>query len=122
MIEDIDTSAGRPDHVHAGRYGESLHYDLAKFLTTLSLITVGGILSLTEAAAEGVYRPSWLLLVLASVALGGVLSFGVAFSLADARSANREPSRWLPLALQGATTLFGLGTGGFVWMWWSALT
>ena len=121
MIEDMDTSAERRDHAPDGRSGESLHYDLAKFLTTLSLITVGGILSLTEAAPEGVYRPTWLLLVLASVALGGVLSFGVAFSLADARATNRKPSRWLPPALQGATSLFGLGTGGFVWMWWSAL-
>ena len=69
MIEDMDTSAERRDHAPDGRSGESLHYDLAKFLTTLSLITVGGILSLTEAAPEGVYRPTWLLLVLASVAL-----------------------------------------------------
>lgn len=122
MIEDIETRVQPRDHAPEGHYGETLLYDLAKFLTTLSLLAIGGILSLTEAASEGAYPPTLLLLVLASVGLGGVLSFGVAFSLADARSDHREPSRRLRLALQGATSLFGLGTGGFVWMWWSALT
>jgi hypothetical protein len=122
MIEDIDTRVERHDHVPDGHYGESLLYDLSKFLTTLSLLAVGGILSLTEVAADGAYRPIWLLLVLASVSLGGVLSFGVAFSLADARSTRREPSWLLRTVLHSATTLFGIGTGGFVWMWWNALT
>jgi hypothetical protein len=121
MIEDIDTRVEPRDHAPDGHYGETLLYDLAKFLTTLSLLAMGGILSLTEAAPEGVYRPTWLLLALGAVALGAALSFGVAYSLADARSRHREPSRRLPLALQAATSLLGLGTGGFVWMWWSAL-
>ena len=121
MIEDIDTRVEPRDHAPDRHYGETLLYDLAKFLTMLALLTLGGILSLTEVAPEGAYRPTWLLLALGGVALAGVLSFGVAFSLADARSGHREPSRRLALALHGATAFLGLGTGGFVWMWWNAL-
>ena len=102
--------------------GEALLYDLAKFLTTLSLLATGGVLTLAQTAPKGVYRPLFLLLALGAIAFAGVLAFGVAFSIAEVRWKGREPSQRLSQLLQGATSLFGLGTGGFVWMWWNSLS
>jgi hypothetical protein len=62
-----------------------------------------------------------MLLALGALAFAGVLAFGVAFSQAEVRWSGREPSRRLSLLIQAATSLLGLGTGGFVWMWWNTL-
>jgi len=122
MIEHIESHV-EPHHQNplAEHHGESLLYDLAKFLTMLALLATGGVLTLTETAPKGAYGPTWLLLVLGAIAFAGVLAFSVAFSLADARVRGREPSRRLTWLIKAATTLFGLGTGGFVWMWWNTL-
>ena len=53
MTEEIESRVDPRDHAPAQHYGETLLYDLAKFLTTLSLLAIGGILSLTQAAARG---------------------------------------------------------------------
>ena len=121
MNEEIESRVDPRDHAPAQHYGETLLYDLAKFLTTLSLLAIGGILSLTQAAARGLYQPNFVLLVLGAIALAGVMAFGTAFSLAEARAKHRDPHARLSLLLQAATSLLGLGTGGFVWMWWTTL-
>jgi hypothetical protein len=123
MTEEIESRVDPRDHAPAQHYGETLLYDLAKFLTTLSLLAIGGILTLTltQAAAKGLYQPNFVLLVLGAIALAGVMAFGTAFSLAEARSKQRDPHGHLSLLLQAATSLLGLGTGGFVWMWWTTL-
>jgi hypothetical protein len=122
MIEEIETQI-EPRHLAPqGHYGETLIYDLAKFLTTLALLATGGVLTLAETAPKGVYRPIFLLLALGAIAFAGVLAFAVAYSLAEVRWRGGEPSRRLPLLIQASTSLLGLGTGGFVWMWWNALT
>jgi hypothetical protein len=122
MIEETESHI-EPRHVAPEKhYGETMLYDLAKFLTTLALLATGGVLTLTQTAPKGVYPPIFLLLALSAIAAAGVLAFAVAFSLADIRWSGREPSRRLSLLLQAATSLLGLGTGGFVWMWWNTLT
>ncbi len=121
MIEETESHV-EPRHFAPERhYGETMLYDLAKFLTTLALLATGGVLTLTQTSPRGVYQPIFLLLALSAIAFAGVLAFAVAFSLADVRWSGREPSRRLSLLMQVATTLFGLGTGGFVWMWWNTL-
>ena len=122
MIEDTESHIEPRRLVPEGHYGESLIYDLAKFVTTLALLATGGVLTLAQTAPKGVYRPIFLLLALAAIALAGVLAFAAAFSLAEVRWRGGEPSRRLSLLIQAATSLLGLGTGGFVWMWWSTLS
>ncbi len=80
-----------------GHYGETLLYDLAKFLTTLALLATGGVLTLAQTARKGVYAPIFLLLALGAIAFAGILAFAVAFSLAEARWRGREPSPRLSL-------------------------
>jgi hypothetical protein len=121
MIEETESHI-EPRHVAPEKqYGETMLYDIAKFVTTLALLAIGGVLTLTQTAPKGVYQPIYLLLVLSAIALAAVLAFAVAFSLADVRWSGREPSRRLSLLIQAATSLLGLGTGGFVWMWWNTL-
>jgi hypothetical protein len=122
MIEESESQIEPRHFVPDRHYGETLLYDLAKFLTTLALLATGGVLTLTETAPKGIYRPIFLLLALGAIAFSGVLAFAVAFSLAEVRWSGREPSRRLSLLIQAATSLLGLGTGGFVWMWWNTLT
>ena len=122
MIEETESHIEPRHIVPESHYGETLIYDLAKFLTTLALLATGGVLTLTQTAPKGVYPPIFLLLALGAIAFAGVLAFGVAVSLAEVRWRGREPSRRLSLLIQAATSLLGLGTGGFVWMWWNTLT
>src|SRR5437764_13427582 len=122
MIEETESHIEPRHLVPEKHYGETLLYDLAKFLTTLALLATGGVLTLTQTAPKGVFPPIFLLLVLGAIAFAGVLAFAVAFSLAEVRWSGREPSRRLSLLIQAATSLHGLGTGGFVWMWWDSLT
>lgn len=122
MIEENESHI-EPRHLVPGsHYGETLIYDLAKFLTTLALLATGGVLTLTQTAPKGVYPPIGLLLSLGAISFAGVLAFAVASSLAEVRWRGREPSRRLSLLIQASTSLLGLGTGGFVWMWWNTLT
>ena len=122
MIEETETRAAPRHPVPERHHGETLIYDLAKFLTTLSLLSTGGVLTLTQTAPKGAYPPIFLLLALAAVVFSGVLAFAVTFSLAEARWKGREPSPHLSHLIHAATSLLGLGTGGFVWMWWTTLT
>jgi hypothetical protein len=122
VIEETESHIEPRHLMPEGHYGETLIYDLAKFLTTLALLATGGVLTLTQTAPKGVYAPIFLLLALGAIASAGALAFGVAFSLAEVRWSGREPSRRLSILIQAATSLLGLGTGGFVWMWWNTLT
>lgn len=121
MIDEPESHLDPRDHAGDAHYAESLLYDLAKFVTTLSLLSIGGVLTLTQAASRGAYPPTWLAFALSAIAFAGLCSFGTAYSLADARTRGREPSPRLGLLLQIATALLGIGTGSFVWMWWRTL-
>ena len=79
MIEETESHI-EPGHLMPERhYGETLIYDLAKFLTTLALLATGGVLTLTQTAPKGVYAPIFLLLALGAIASAGALAFGVLF-------------------------------------------
>ena len=52
-MNDDDHRINPRDHADGDRYGETLLYDFAKFLTTLSLLLLGGMLTLSTAALLG---------------------------------------------------------------------
>ena len=104
------------------RYGESLLYDYAKFVTTMALLVLGGVLTLTQAAAAGELPAYNVGLILGSVSIGGVLALSTANALVDARSRQKAPSRWLSLNLKAAMAFIGIGLGVFLYMWWETLS
>ena len=102
-------------------YGEGLLYDHSKFVTTLALFSLGGVVTLTQ-TADAVDLKLWKLgLIIGSISAGGVLALATASGVVDARAAGKEPSRRLPLQLKIALSLIVLGLGAFLQMWWQIL-
>jgi len=122
MIEDSETGVAPRDHAPADRYGESLLYDFAKFLISLSLLVLGAMLTLSQAARDGDLKLFNIILVLGALALAAVTAFMVANALVDARSRSKEPSPRLPTYLKIATALLGIGIGGFLKLWVDTLS
>ena len=122
MIEDDDRRLSPRDQADGDRYGESLLYDFAKFLTTLSLLVLGGMLTLSAAARQGDLKLFNLVFVTVAIALAGMTAFITANSLVDARATGREPSASLPKLMKFATGLIGIGLGGFLAMWLDSLS
>ena len=104
------------------RYGETLLYDFAKFLTTMSLLALGGMLTLVQTADRSDVKLFNIILVLSAIAVAGILSISTASSLVDARAAGKEPHPQLKTMIKAAMALLGIGTGGFLMMWVDALT
>ena len=118
---DEDSKVDLSEHAGLERYGETLLYDFAKFLTTLSLLVLGGMLTLSSAARAGDLKLFNIVFVSVAVALAGACAFSTANSLVDARSKGREPSPHLPTVMKVATGLIGVGVGGFLMMWLDTL-
>src|SRR5690349_2802991 len=112
-----DSELVRPRHSADDRYGETLLYDFAKFLTTLALIALGGVLTLTQTVDRSDIKLFNIILVIVSLALAGVLAMTTANSLAYARAAGQEPHPKLPSVIKASMALLGIGTGAFIGIW-----
>lgn len=121
MIEETAVRIDPREAADDARYGETLLYDYAKFVTTLSLIVLGAVLTLSGTAEGKAIPAEMLVLVTASVAGGGVAAVSVANAIVDARVAGRTPSRHLRKAMKLAMGLVGLGVGGFIVIWMDIL-
>lgn len=106
----------RPADAADHRYGETLLYDFAKFLTTLSMIALGGVLTLSGAAAEGRIAPSVLYTALIAIGAAGVLAIVTASDLVSARAQGREPAPRLRRQVGWSMGLLGIGAGSFLGM------
>ncbi len=102
--EIVEQSAGRP---------ELLLYDYFKHMTTLSLVTLGGILSISQTA--GVVIPlTRLLPSLGFISLAGTLALVGMEAVIKAQfegTGMKRAMRWSRLTVSGA---FGLGIGAFL--------
>ena len=122
MTDDEGHRIAPRDHMDGDRYGESLLYDFGKFLTTLSLLVLGGMLTLSTAARSGDLKLFNLIFVTIAIALAGMMAFITANAVVDARATGREPSAVLPKVMKFATGLLGVGLGGFLAMWLDSLS
>ena len=122
MIDDDDRRVDPRDHAGQDRYGETLLYDFAKFITTLSLLLLGGMLTLSAAARQGDLKLFNLMFVTIAIAIAGMTAFITANALVDARATGREPSPALPKLMKFATGVIGVGLGGFLMMWLDSLS
>ena len=117
MVGDLNTSTptvaptgGEPDTA-----ADMLVYDLSKFLLTLSLLVMGGVLTLAETAAE---RPptAATLVVIGCLVLSGFVSMGCITAIVNARHRGTQPRHAL-LLNQIAGALLGAGVGAFLVVW-----
>lgn len=120
-MTDEETSVDPKAHATPDTYGETLLYDYAKHLTGLSLLALGGVLSITQAADSAEIKPTVVGIVVVFTAIAGILAFSTASSLVDARAAGRPPRSFLPKLMKLATGFLGMGMGAFLSMWLDTL-
>ena len=121
MTDELESKVDVRTHSPNGQYGETLLYDFAKTLTSLSLIVLGGVLSLggTQRAAE---MPKFsLILTSGSIALAGMLALTTVFGIVEARVKRREPPTYSLMLIKVANFLLGVGLGGFTITWLDTL-
>src|SRR5687768_7602661 len=78
-------------------YLELLLYDYFKHLTTLSLLALGGVLTVAQIGEGEQVKPILLVLVLVTLGLGGVASFSGASEIVRARYTGTPANKSLPL-------------------------
>ena len=99
----------------------ALLYDFSKFLTTLSLLALGGVLTLTQTADNHVLKKPVVAMVVSFVALAGVCAFSAASKLAKVGTSRRKQRLTPQHYLLAAIAFLGMGAGGFLMMWWKSL-
>ena len=119
MIED-ETQVDPKDAAHGDHFDEALLYDFSKFMTTLALLALGGMLTLIETAGTHVAKKPVLGFVGGSIALAGICAVSAAMKLAKIGSSRRKGLSAQTLLLAGVG-LLGMGTGGFLYLWWKTI-
>jgi hypothetical protein len=121
VSDEMESKVDVREHAPEDQYGETLLYDFAKMMTSLSLIVLGGVLSLagTQQAAD---IPLFsLVLTSGSIAMAGMLALSTVYAIVEARAKNRQPTTRLLLLIKAANFLLGVGLGGFMIIWLESL-
>ena len=105
------------DHAEIDRYGESLLYDFAKFLTTLSILAIGGVLTITETADRADNKTANIAIVTIALSLAALSAVSTANAIAQARYTGKDVPNNLHYFLGATTALLGMGLGMFLFMW-----
>ena len=119
MIED-DSSIDPKVVADEAHFDEALLYDFSKFMTTLALLALGGMLTLIQTAGTHVAKKPVLGFVGGSIALAGICAVSAAMKLAKIGSPRRKGLSPQTLLLAGVG-LLGMGTGGFLFLWWKTI-
>jgi hypothetical protein len=100
---------------------DELLYDWFKHLTSLSLVTLGGVLSLSQVDSIDL-RPNSLLIVVVLVAAAGICSFSGADKLVRAHTRQAPLPNSVGWLHRGAAGLLGMGVGAFLGLFLEALS
>ena len=90
-----------------------LLYDWFKHMTTLSLVTLGGLLSILQAGEANV-RPGLLEAIIVLIAVGGIIGFDGQNRILKAEMANAPLPAMLKWFRSVAVWSYGLGVGLFL--------
>ena len=100
----------------ASEDGELLLYDYFKHLTTLSLLALGGVLTVAQIADREDVKPWLLVVVLITISLGGIASFSGAGEIVRGRYTRTARHKSLEFFRRAAPTLLAVGVGMFLSM------
>ena len=100
---------------------EALLYDWFKHLTSLSLLTLGGILSISQLVTEGGFKKHTVMVLLVAVGLSGVIGFTGAESIVQARTTGTPLPKSLHVMRKIGTATFGMGVGAFLYIFTKAV-
>ena len=110
MDDDSNPPGSRPD---AAPDGELLLYDFLKHLTSLALLTLGGILIVAGTVDKADVKPIVLIAVLVVVSASGVLSFAGASEIVKKRYTGSTTHN-LDFYRKAAPMLLAIGAGMFL--------
>ena len=116
MIEE-DSKIEPREFADDKRYGETLLYDLGKFLTTLSLLAIGGVLTIADNSDRGDVKPFAIILISGILSLAAVLAASTAGTIAIGRWSGKPVSPQLHRYITATIALLGFGLGMFIFMW-----
>ena len=103
------------------RYRESLLYDLAKFLTTLSLLAIGGVLTIADAADPADIKRGNIIMITLALSSAAVIAASTASTIAVDRWAAKPIRPNMHLYIIATVALLGMGLGMFIFMWFDKL-
>ena len=99
-------------------YAETLLYDFGKYLTSLALLVLGGVLSLADRTAlRAPDARLSLTLVLGTIALAAICGLSVAGAIVNARARGGMPPRPLRPTVHLGMLSLGVGVGTFMSGW-----
>ena len=117
----IDEEEGLVPAVTAQTEGELLLYDYFKHLTTLSLLALGGVLTLAQTADPADVKPWLVIVVLITISLGGIAAFSGGGEIVRFRYAGGERGKSVEFLRRAAPILLAIGVGMFLSMFVDAL-
>lgn len=120
MIDEETRVEAKP-RADVDTYGESLLYDFSKFLTTLSILALGGVLTLTQTVNRTDIKTFNIVASIIAISLAGTLAVTTANSIAHARASGQPVPGSLNRYIAAAMALLGMGVGVFLFMWMDTL-
>ena len=99
---------------HNDNDGELLLYDFFKHLTSLVLLTLGGVLVVAQAADPKDVKPGIVIAVLIIISASGICAFGGSSEIVRARYTGSVPRKGLDFYRRAAPILLALGVGMFL--------
>ena len=110
MNDDEGHAPAQPDQ----HDGELLLYDYFKHLTSLSILTLGGVLAIAQAADPADVKRWVIVAVLLFVSAGGLVAFTGAGEIARARSTGTPVGASVQWSRKLGPTLLAVGVGMFL--------
>jgi hypothetical protein len=117
MSDDIDDDVGPATQLAPETDPEILLYDFSKYLLTLSMLILGGVLTISQSGdIANRPPPEVLLTILLPIAGSGFLSLSCLSTIVRSR-VEGKPQRHAAKFNRGAMGLMGVGVGGFLLSW-----
>lgn len=117
MSDDIEESVGPATQLAPETDPEILLYDYSKYLLTLSMLLLGGVLTISQGGDPAMRPPPLVLLtILVPIAGSGFMSLSCLAAIVGARVKGKpqKSARWLNQAAMG---LLGAGVASFLISW-----
>jgi hypothetical protein len=119
MTEDDEGKLPGPINEHDG---ELLLYDFFKHLTSLSLLALGGLMVIAQAADPKDVKPFLVTAAIVLISGSGIMAFSGSSEIARARYTRTPARKSLQVARIAAPALLALGAGMFLSMFIDSLT
>ena len=99
-----------------------LLYDYFKHLSSLVLITMGGLLLALKDFSAKDLKPALVVTTFLFISASGIVAFSGTQGIVRAKVTGKRPDRWLTFARIAAPNLLAVGLGVFLAMFYHRLT